>query len=360
MFVKIPDRELHFFASLIMRKILFFPSLLFIITCQTPANRSKDQSTIQTEIKSIVDKSFITLGSEQQYVEITGASIENPVLLFLHGGPGWPQTPQLRYFNENLTKSVTLVAWEQSGSGQSYMNNSNPKNLSLDQIIYDAHELTLILKKKFNKDKIYLAGFSWGSIIGLRLALKYPQDYSAYFGISQVIGMKKSIKLSRAWIRDQAKLKQDDVTLQMLSRIENGDTSICKRPLDCFLKQYELLSAYGGAIYNKESELEIKKAESKYEDYKSYDWSAAFIYSAYRLEQDLFDTDLSTITELKIPIYLFLGRHDWNLPTVLSTEFLNNLACPKKEIVWFENSGHEPLVEEASIFNHRMLERIWN
>lgn len=97
----------------------------------------------------------------------------------MHGGPGWPQTPQLRYFNENLTKSVTLVAWEQSGSGQSYMNNSNPKNLSLDQIIYDAHELTLILKKKFNKDKIYLAGFSWGSIIGLRLALKYPQDPTA-------------------------------------------------------------------------------------------------------------------------------------------------------------------------------------
>ena len=113
-------------------------------------------------------------------------------MLFLHGGPGWPQTPHPMYFNADLTKSLTLVAWEQAGCGKSYMHNPTPKNLNIEQLIRDAHELTQVLKKKFDQDKIYLAGFSWGSILGLQLVNKYPEDYAAYFGISQVIDMNKS------------------------------------------------------------------------------------------------------------------------------------------------------------------------
>src|SRR5688572_22957634 len=102
----------------------------------------------QNQSASVNEKSFIALGGEKQYVEITGTSSENPVLLFIHGGPGWPQTPHLRYFNADLAKSTILVAWEQSGCGKSLKENPNPAKVSLDQMVSDAHELTQILKKK--------------------------------------------------------------------------------------------------------------------------------------------------------------------------------------------------------------------
>jgi pimeloyl-ACP methyl ester carboxylesterase len=239
------------------------------------------------------------------------------------------------------------------------MNNPNPKNLSLQQIIDDAHELTQLLKKQFHKDKVYLVGFSWGSIIGLKLIEKYPDDYIAYFGVTQVINLNESIKVSREWIMQQARIKNDTADLNLLARIDKSDTSVCKRPLDCFLAQFALLSKYGGAIYTKASEQEIEKAETQqYADYKKYDWYKAFKYSAYRLENDLFNTDLSYIKEVKVPVYLFMGRHDWNLPTSISERFLKNLTAPKKEIVWFENSGHEPLEEEADKFNSALIERV--
>src|SRR5262245_631401 len=92
--------------------------LLGLIACQNPS-------------QSINEKTFIELGGEKQYVEITGSSMVHPVLLFLHGGPGWPQTPHLRYFNGELTKSMIIVAWEQSGCGQSYLSNPTPTTLSL-------------------------------------------------------------------------------------------------------------------------------------------------------------------------------------------------------------------------------------
>lgn len=340
-----------------MRLFNFFVVVLFLGSCDFQGKSDKTDS-INYGIEAIGDSSFITLNGEKQYVEITGSSSKNPVLLFIHGGPGWPQTPHLRYFNADLNKDVILVSWEQSGSGKSFVNNPNPKNLSLNQIINDAHELTQILKKKFNQDKIYVAGFSWGSIVGLKLVEQYPEDYIAYFGISQVINVRENIKISRKWIEDQAKSKGDKEALAILARLEKGDTSLCKKELECFYKQYELLSKYGGAIYKKESEAEIEKAVTKYDDYKNYDWMAGFNYSINRLEKELFETDLHSIKEIKVPAYFLVGRHDWNIPAQVTEQFVKNLTAPKKEIIWFEESGHEPLEEEANKFNQVIVERI--
>ena len=340
-----------------MKKLIYLFSLTLFIACQN-SNSKKPLLKNEKLPASIDEESFIELGGEKQYVEIKGTSPDDPVLLFLHGGPGWPQTPYLRYFNADLTKKIILVSWDQSGCGKSFIHDPNPKNLTLEQIIKDGHELTLILKKKFNKDKIYLAGFSWGSVVGLHLIEKYPEDYAAYFGISQVINLRKGVKLSREWIKEQANKNKDTATLKILGKLDKKDTALCKTELDCFLKQYEQLSKYHGAIHDTLTERKIDTALAKYDDYKNYDWMGGFRYSASRLEKDLFSIDLSGVKELKVPVYFFTGRHDWNVPTIIIQQFVNDLKAPKKEIVWFENSGHEPLEEEAGEFNKQIIERI--
>ena len=114
---------------------------------------------------------------------------------------------------------------------------------------------------------------------------------------------------------------------------------------------------YGGAIHNKDAEKESEIASAKYEDYKNYDWNAAFEFSAKNLEEDMFAADFREVKELKIPVYFFLGRHDWNVPSVLIEEFAKNLKSPKKEIVWFENSAHSLLEKERTFFNKLLVER---
>jgi proline iminopeptidase len=341
-----------------MKKAIYLFILILFIACQNQSNSNKTSAEESIKDTAVNEQSLIALGGEKQYVEMTGASSKNPVLLFLHGGPGWPQTPHLRYFNADLTKSVILVAWEQAGCGKSYMHNPDPKNLSLEQLVQDAHELTQILKKKFQQDKIYLAGFSWGSVLGIHLVNKYPEDYAAYFGISQIINMNRSIDVSREWIKQQAEIKKDKKMLKLVAQLENKDTSLCKTTLDCFFKKYEMLTEYGGAIYKKESEAEIKTAESKYEDYKNYNWLNGFFYSASRLGNTIFETNFTGITELKVPVYFFVGRHDRSLPAIVTEDFFNKLTAPKKEMVWFEESGHEPLEEEPGNFNKAIIDRI--
>jgi proline iminopeptidase len=339
-----------------MIKVLYALLLTTFLGCSNNKNKNSNQQAVKDSV--VNEKIFISLGGEAQYVEITGASSKNPVLLFLHGGPGWPQTPHLRYFNAALTKFVNLVAWEQPGCGKSFMNNPNPKNLSVEQLVNNAHELTQLLKKKFKQNKIYLAGFSWGSALGIQLVHKYPEDYAAYFGISQIIDINRSIELSREWIKQQAEIKKDKATLKIVEQLKNKDTSLCKSPLDCFFKKYELLTLYGGAIYKKESEAEIKIAETKYDDYKNYDWLKGFMYSASKIGDAVFEINFTNITRLKIPVYFFIGRHDWSLPAIVTEDFYNKLTAPKKEMVWFEASGHECLEEEPANFNKAIINRI--
>jgi proline iminopeptidase len=94
--------------------------LIILFGCQNQDNKSTQTNESTAKVQ---EKTFVELGGEEQYVEMTGASEDLPVLLFLHGGPGWPQTPHLRYFNADLTKQMILVSWDQAGCGQSYKHN---------------------------------------------------------------------------------------------------------------------------------------------------------------------------------------------------------------------------------------------
>jgi pimeloyl-ACP methyl ester carboxylesterase len=332
-------------------------SSLLIFSCNNRQSNKTD-TDINSAPKKIEEKSLMDIGAAKQYVEITGESDKNPVLLFIHGGPGWPQTPQLRYFNADLTKSFIVATWDQRGCGISYLNDSTVQSLTLDQIVNDAYELTQMLKEKFKQKKIFLAGFSWGSAVGLKLALKHPEDYVAYIGISQEVNMKQGMEVTQKWLSERAKEKNDTATLQILKGLRQGDSNICKSPLDCFVKQYELVTKYGGAVFNPRSDTTVAKAMTQYADYKNYNWDKGFFYSARLLEKDIFSVDFSNITKIDIPVYFIAGRHDWNIPAVLVEELVKKIQAPYKEIIWFENSGHGPLEEEPEKFNTIMVEKL--
>lgn len=302
----------------------------------------------------ITDKQFVTLGGVEQYVEIKSSSASNPVLLFIHGGPAWPQTPQLRYFNDELSEHYSLVIWEQRGAGKSFEKDSIPNILSLDQIVKDGHELTNWLKAKFNTKQIFLAGYSWGSLVGVELANQYPQDYIAYIGIAQLINMDIGMKISRTWLREQATLHNDTIAISQIDSLEIAENYDDK--LDRFFKQWLLLNKYNGAVYLTESEAKVEKAMAYYKDYRDYDWFAVWEKSSKRLQGDMFGADIRNITSLQIPVFLLEGRHDWNIPSTLAEHWLITLEAPKKGLFWFEQSGHGPLEEEPEKFNQVMID----
>lgn len=137
---------------------------------------------------SLSEKNSTEIGGMQQGFFIRSENPENPVILFLHGGPGSPELQIIIPFerSERLEKYFTVCYWDQRGAGMSYNKTIAPATMTVEQMVEDTRQITEYLQQRFNQDKIYLMGHSWGTYLGVKTIEKYPENYLAFIGIGQV------------------------------------------------------------------------------------------------------------------------------------------------------------------------------
>jgi proline iminopeptidase len=141
---------------------------------------------------SIATMEHVKLGGVDQWLVIRGNSVQNPVLLFLSGGPGGSELGRMRRFNQPLEERFVVAVWEQRGCGKSY-DAINPKSaLTVDQYVADVIELSDMLRARFHADNIYLMGHSWGSILGVRAVQQRPDLFYAYIGTGQMVNVRET------------------------------------------------------------------------------------------------------------------------------------------------------------------------
>ena len=74
------------------------------------------------------------------------------------------------------------------------------------------------------------------------------------------------------------------------------------------------------------------------------------------LQPALFQLDLfAPVPELKVPVCFCLGRHDYEVPSVLSAKYFDALTAPRKRLIWFEHSAHMVHTEERDRFNEVLV-----
>ena len=135
---------------------------------------------------SIAEIGYFRLGGLDQWVMIRGESVSNPPLILLHGGPGFPETRLFRHFNAPLEKSFTVVYWEQRGAGKSFDRRTPRSSMRIEQFIGDLDELVNAVRRRLGKDKVTVYGHSWGSVLGVLYAARFPEKVAAYVGTGQI------------------------------------------------------------------------------------------------------------------------------------------------------------------------------
>jgi pimeloyl-ACP methyl ester carboxylesterase len=152
----------------------------------------------------------VTLGGVEQSLLIRGRNVANPVLLYLHGGPGTSELGMVRAYNiPALERHLTVVVWDQRGAGKSFAALEPVSGMNVEQLISDAHELTVLLCQRFDQKKIYLVGHSWGSALGALTVARYPGLYHAYVGIGQAVNIREGERISYEWTLAQAEKAHD-------------------------------------------------------------------------------------------------------------------------------------------------------
>jgi pimeloyl-ACP methyl ester carboxylesterase len=172
-------------------------------------------------VKPIREEMFVRIGAIDQWITIKGDDRNNPVVLFLHGGPGetWSPFPDAMF--GVWEKDFTLVQWDQRGAGRTYSKNgpSIEPTMTIERMVQDGIEVSEFLAKHLNKKKVIIVGGSWGSILGIYMVHRRPDLFYAYMGIAQMVNVRKNQSASYARVLELARASSDQQAVGELEKI---------------------------------------------------------------------------------------------------------------------------------------------
>lgn len=303
---------------------------------------------------SISEKVFVTIGGVKQGMFIRGKDINNPVLLYLHGGPAFPNYFLIEKYNPGLEDYFTVCYWEQRGGGLSYSSELTLESMTFDQLTSDCIELTNYLRNRFGKEKIYLMAHSGGTPIGIQAAAKTPELFYAYIGMAQITRQVESEKIAYRYMLGEYEKTGNQKVVNELKKYRLGDSDTTVVSFYKSMIRDNSMHELGiGTMRNMRSVLKgvfipvwMCKAYTLGEKWNI--WKSKFTFlKKTTLFNQLFALDIpKQIHELEIPVYFFSGKYDLTVNYDLSKAYLEQLKAPVKGFYSFEHSAHSPLYEE--------------
>ncbi len=306
---------------------------------------------------AIAEMRRVTLNGRSEWISVRGKDKTKPVLLFLAGGPGGTQMAAVRHDLAELEKHFVVVNWDQPGSGKSY-GAMKISDITPEVYIEDGAALTKYLCEEFGQEKITLVGESWGSALGIFLAHRAPELYHAVIGTGQMISFLDTELMDYELAMQIARERGDSKTVATLEA--NGKPPYYGSDVTwksaAYLQYLSAVMSANPAITNGGYNTFRDLFSNEYGIMDKINFFRGIVTTFNAVYPQLYDIDLrKDYTELDVPIYFFLGRHDINAPTSLAEEYLTLLTAPEKEIVWFEHSGHSPWINESDMFVREVL-----
>lgn len=308
----------------------------------------------------------VTLGGVGQSILIRSADTRNPILLYLHSGPGSTEMVAFRAAHPNLEKHFTVVTWEQRGTGKSFGSSLRQEDMTMEQMVSDTGELMKYLLERFHQEKLFVVGHSWGTALGLMAAEKYPQYIYAYAGSGQEVKPAEAEKLSYAYTLASAQAAGNAAAVKELKQL-NEDYPYLTMPENpnwyADLKtERKWLVQFGGEAYQRDNcsfmiTPALGLSEYTLNDFIRFAKGSEFSLKA--LWPEVMKLDFKqTLQKINVPVFFLQGRHDQNTPSALLLDYYAILDAPEKELIWFENSGHHPMYEEPEKYDEILITKL--
>ena len=304
---------------------------------------------------AINEKLFVSINGVDQGMFIRAEDASKPVLLFLHGGPG---SPELAILGEGdpesrLEQDFVVCYWDQRGAGMSFSSDLDPAAMTLSQFVEDTKMVTEYLMDRFDQEKIYLLGHSWGSYLGIKTIEKYPMYYHAYMGVGQVSKQQESERLAYDFLVEEAAGRNDRTAGKKLSKYDRNAEDF---PPDAYMQtRSSLMNKYGvGMMRSKAPMFDVVKNLLLFQGYTRDDklnYMRGMMFSQEYLWENVTQDDLLvSATRFEVPVFILHGEYDYQVSYTLAKAYYDIIDAPDKEFYSFANSAHSPNLEEPEAF----------
>ena len=318
--------------------------------------RNTEQFALRSP-RSVDEARFVRIGAIDQWVTIRGRDRDNPVLLFLHGGPGDVTNPWAFALFAAWEERFTVVQWDQRGAGRTFRKTgpSIAPTLTLDRMTQDGIELTEYLLEHLGKDKVIVVAHSFGSIIGLRMVRARPDLFSAYVGTGQVADGRRSLSAAHEALLEKARALGNRQALEELGR--HGPPSSPSHP--GYGVQRRWANAFEGADHFLFGTIGLTLVAPGYSAQDINDSAEGQMLSGERLvpqTSSLGAADLGLVFE--VPVFIFQGAEDFTTPNELARRYLDSIAAPRKAFVSIEGGGHFAVFMKSDRFLEELVRRL--
>ena len=294
---------------------------------------------------------------------INSKDLDNPVLLFVSSGPGTDDYVFTdKYKDMHLEDEFTVVYWDYRYMGIAYNSKIDVDSVNIDNLLDDTYAVTEYLKERFNKDKIYIMGFSGGTHVALREAARHPENYYAYIGMAQcVTDSEENDTLMYNFMKGVFEKNGDKTNLNKLedsvTHLDSGNIK-CK---DWYSYVNLLHDAGGGTILNKS---EFEGIVMPIITCRCYTVPEKFKYitgmKKYRttpLYEELNDFDYrNSMNIFELPVFFISGECDYNCPWELVEDYCDSIDAPVKAFYKIPGAAHSPLWENTDAAHEAMLQ----
>lgn len=303
-----------------------------------------DHAELSISSHAINEEMFVPIGGIDQWITIKGQDRRNPIVLFLHGGPGDPLSPYAdSIYGPAWQERLTLVQWDQRGAGRTY-GKSGPSigsTLTIERMVQDGIEVAEFLTKHLHKKKIIITGSSWGSILGVYMAKARPDQFYAYVGTAQVVNMK--LNSGYETVLALARAAGDEKAVAELDAIGSPPWDTLRK-LGTLLRWQRIYEAEKAPKTITLSSLSAEYAGVQDRaDYAAGEELSFVTFFGATLSGPIMQVDLSALgTTFAIPVFIIQGQQDLRAPAKLAKAYFDEIEAPRKQFFVVPGSSHEP------------------
>ena len=322
--------------------------------------------------ENVVDVAeYVEIGGIPQWITMRGQDKTNPILLYLHGGPGATASGYGYSYQYPWEDVFTVVHWDQRGSGRSRPETGlTLDSMTMEQMLSDTVEVIDHLRARFGQEKIFIIGKSWGSLLGALLAKRRPDLLYAYIAIGQTVAWEENLEESRRLMIAYAQNESDQATVDLL--MSAGPMPDPRDDWDAYINWVEIIQSplYArGKYWHAQSNpgdipfrmlaTALMSPDMTYGEIAAFPNSDAAIYVIELMKDpEVFRFDLhGEGYDFDVPIILTMGEHDWVTPPTLAKAYFDKINAPYKKYIAFEHSAHMVgLYEETGLFFRMLIE----
>jgi pimeloyl-ACP methyl ester carboxylesterase len=312
-----------------------------------------------TAPNGIVEQRFVKVGGIDQWIQLRGEDRDNPVLLVLHGGPGWPNavfTLPLRPWEQHFT----VVQWDHRGAGKTLGRNGKAGSgeMSFDCRVADAIEIIEFLCQHLGVDKMVLLAESMGTLTGLPLVKRRPDLVHALVATDLYVDMAANEARKYQLTLERLRSAGNAKGVAALERIGGDPTRWDLRAWNtnmawAFKTNVPTPNLDRRLLFPLALSSPIYTLRDLYSLFVGFQWSTAQMfnelkaYDAWRLG-----------TRFEVPFFLFQGESDVVTLTTLAEEYFEEVEAPTKELALIRDAGHFAAFTQPKRFLAELLARV--